>query len=61
MSKLTFREGVIISWKREIKIGNPRRILELAFFTLVYGAVHYLFVVPTKLIERLLSGNDNHG
>jgi hypothetical protein len=37
-----FIEGLRNDWSRELKIGNPGRILRLAFFTIVYGAV-YLF------------------
>ncbi len=58
MSKQTFSEGVKISWEREIKIGDPWRILQLAFFTLVYGAVHYLYIVPKSWIFQMLK---NHG
>lgn len=60
MSKLSFGEAVVISWKKEMKIGNPWRILQLAFFTLVYGSAYCFYVVPRNQIYRFLFPDDSN-
>lgn len=50
--KMTFAEGLKLSWQREWQIGDPWRIARLAFSTVYYGAIHvFLFVLPSKMIE----------
>lgn len=49
--KMTFTQGLKISWQRELEIGDPLRILRLAFFTVRYGWIHVLcYVIPNALI-----------
>lgn len=53
MSKpsMTFAQGLKISWQRELEIGDPWRILRLAFFTVHYSWIHVLcYVIPNALI-----------
>ena len=42
---MTFAEGLRLSWKRELEIGDPKRITRLVFATVYYGAIHFLFFV----------------
>lgn len=50
-SGMTFLEGVKVSWKRELEIGDPQRILQLARGTVIYTFAHVLFVViPNALL-----------
>ena len=53
-SKMTFAEGLKLSWKRELEIGDPRRIIRLAFATVWYGVIYVLFYLPAhRLYYRL--------
>ena len=42
--KMTYLEAVKESWKKEMQIKDPRRILRLAYWT-VYLSVYRVFVV----------------
>ena len=42
--KILFLEGVVISWRKELQIGNPLRIARLAFFTVWYGIEYFVIV-----------------
>ncbi len=55
--KMTFAEGVKISWKRELEIGNPLRIIRLAFGMVYYGFVYFFFVYVPRMIARALIGD----
>ena len=52
MKKMTFWEGVKVSWARELQIGNPLRIIRLAFGTVWYSLIYFLFV----MVPRALTG-----
>jgi len=46
--KMTFSEGVKLSWQREMQIGDPWRLLRLAFWTVWLS----IYRVPVVLIPR---------
>lgn len=49
--KISFVEGVVISWRKEWQIGDPLRIARLAFFTVWYGLA-YMWI----FVRRALTG-----
>jgi len=50
--KISFVEGLKISWKRELENGDPVRIVRLALFTLYYGTIHLVFFAfPNAMIK----------
>lgn len=50
--KMTFAEGLRISWHRELQSGDPVRIVRLAFFSLYFGTIHLVFFsFPNALIR----------
>lgn len=54
-NQLSFWEGVRAGWAKEWKIGNPLRIIRLAFFTVWYSLIYFLFVI----VPRALMGMTN--
>ena len=50
--QMTFGEGIKLSWKQELEIKDPERILRLAWFTVYFGAIHLLFfALPNQLVR----------
>lgn len=43
--KVTYWEAVVISWRRELKLGDPWRIARLTFWTVWLTLVHYLIAI----------------
>lgn len=50
--KISFLEGVVISWRKELQIGNPLRIARLAFFAICNRLVRFIVVVLRALTGK---------
>jgi hypothetical protein len=49
--KMAYWEGLRVSWKRELQIGDPVRILIMTLATVKYTYAHIMFsVIPNALI-----------
>ncbi len=55
--KMTYWEAVVISWRNEWERGDPWRIIRLAFFTVYYSFVYYVFIYVPRMIARALMGD----
>ena len=45
-SKMTLGQALIVDWKRELKIGSPKRILQLLYPTTVMYILAYFIIAP---------------
>ncbi len=45
---LKFQQAVRLSWERELQIGDPWRIIQLAFGTVYMSVYYFLFVVLVR-------------
>lgn len=53
--QMTLGQALIVDWKRELRIGNPKRIMKLIYpTTVMYILVHFIIAPFVRAYYRLL-------